>query len=277
MEPAYASEAIVVTAPIVIDCGGWFEPGAWISGQVPMAILCFGAAAMTTCWLRHHFEVVGAAIALASGLAIVSMCDADKEILVEHLSHHRAWLLLVTLLGAAGGHAARVAGPLVSGDANRRAGAQELLRHAAIVLLGSAITLVPGALLVFGLLELDSVMLSLSLLVAYVASLAVAGWMVGRLVRHHVIASAVVAAMLPAISSVIIVGGDLAIEADLWFGSSALFAMPAAVAAHAASSVSARAAAQREADADSYGSDVVRFAGLGVMGSAMIMNVVAML
>lgn len=82
---------------------------------------------------------MGAAVALAAGLAVIALLQHETERLLDNARTHWVWLIAVALLGVAGGSAARITEPARLSPDCLRFSARVVSRMAAATLLGSAV------------------------------------------------------------------------------------------------------------------------------------------
>ncbi len=78
------------------------DPGDWLLNPLPLALLCFGMSALAARFARRRFEWVGAAVALACGLAVIALLQDETERLVDTARTYWVWLIAVTLSGVGG-------------------------------------------------------------------------------------------------------------------------------------------------------------------------------
>ena len=266
--------AIQVENPLGLDDHPPYESQVWLLSPVPMALLCFVIAAVVARFGRRYHELLGAAVGLSSGIAIIAILQDESEMLVDNLSNLRGWLFAVTLLGAAGGAAAR-AGMVPAGSDSSGDFARHWRRLAWVISLGGALSILSGAVLTYALdgKSLDS-WVTWCGLASYAAALFATGWMVGRLAPRFAVGSAVAAVIAPPAILAAVMSRGIGWEFEFALVAMAVLSVPAAVAAHISSSRSPEARAQREIDAGSYGADLVRLAALVLIGGAFLSNFV---
>jgi hypothetical protein len=245
------------------------DPGIWLLSPVPMAFLCFGVAALAARLARRRFEGVGAVVGLAAGIGLIAILQHSSEKLSDNLMANWPWLIAVTLLGVAGGSAARITGTVnLSGD-RVRIGTWVAARMFAAVSLGSAAMLVP-ALTIFALRDATiGTTLGWLLLLALAGGIAGGGWIVGRIAPRFPVVCAIASVFLPYFVTLTLTPLD-ASSLDIAVGVLGLLSMPAAVAANIASSRTRRDRAQRDKEASGMGADLVRFAAFGMVSAVLL-------
>ncbi|MBC8026528.1 MAG: hypothetical protein H7Y89_11075 [Steroidobacteraceae bacterium] len=250
------------------------DPGDWLLNPLPLALLCFGAAAFAARLARRHFEWVGAAVALACGLAVISLLQDETERLVDSARTYWLWLIAVTLLGVAGGSAARISEPVRLSTARLRFSVRVVLRMAAATLFGAAVMLAP-AVLFAAAIEFDAGaavgwLLSLSV----VGGIAGGGWIVGRFAPRFPVVCAILSVFIPPVLAVAFFSRHGPLDGIV--GVLAMLSVPAAVCAYIASTRSTRARARREQEAQGYSADLIRISAFGLFVAAMLTGVSSM-
>lgn len=246
----------------------------WVLSPLPVAILCFGVAALAARLARRRFEWVGAAVGLAAGLTVIALLQQETERMVDNARTHWVWLVAVTLLGVAGGAAARISEPVKFSPQRLRIGVRVALRMGTASMLGSAVMLAPAVIFAAAMEFHADAAIGWVLFLGVVGGIAYGGWIVGRLAPRYPMVCAILSVFVPPLLATAIFGRGASL--DVLVGMLAMLSVPAAVCAYAASTRSMRARARREQESQGYGSELTRVSTFGLFAAAMLTGVWSM-
>lgn len=274
MESTPAPPAVIEN-PYGLEDTLYPDPGVWLLSPVPMAFVCFGIAACAARVAGRRFEWVGAAAALVAGLAILAMLQHETERLLDNVRAHWPWLYAVTLLGIAGGLAARVFEPHVLTRGRLPIEGLVAVRMVTATLVGCAIMVVPVVAFLALVGRGAGAWSGWALSLVAAAGTGYGGWIVARLAPRFPIPCAIAAVYLPLAVAPTFAGGMLR-DLDVMLGVLALLSVPAAVAAYISSTRSQAARTARESESDGFGFELLRVTAFGAFAAALLAGVWSM-